>query len=193
MYKGKRSLDILVTICALPFVCLLLIPIGLLLFLLSGESPLFSQKRPGYKEQLFRIYKLKTMYPRLSDEAFPNVFGKWLRKYSVDELPQLINILSGDMSLVGPRPLLIEYLKLYNAFQQKRHDTRPGITGWAQIHGRNVLAWERRFALDVWYTKHQSLFMDVRIILITIKKVFRTNDVRPEGITDEEKFNGSRK
>ena len=191
MYRGKRSFDILVTFCALPFVSLLLTPVVLFLFLLSGESPLFLQNRPGYKENLFNIYKLKTMYPQLSDSAFLNVFGKWLRKYSVDELPQLINVLHGDMSLVGPRPLLTEYLLLYNKFQQTRHDTKPGITGWAQIHGRNILNWDQRFSLDVWYAKNQSLYLDIKIILITIGRVFRTKDVRPEGIPDEEKFKGN--
>lgn len=192
MYRGKRSLDVLVTFCALPFVSLLLIPVGLLLFLLSGESPFFLQNRPGYRERLFSIYKLKTMYPQLSDKAFLNVFGKWLRQYSVDELPQLINVLRGDMSLVGPRPLLIEYLPLYNEFQQTRHHTKPGITGWAQIHGRNILNWDQRFSLDVWYAKNQSLYLDMKIILITIGRVFRTKDVRAEGIPDEEKFKGNK-
>lgn len=192
MYRGKRSLDIIVSLCALPFVSLILIPVCLILLLLSDESPFFTQERPGYKAKVFKIYKLRTMYPHLSDRAFLNILGKWLRRFSVDELPQLVNVFKAEMSIVGPRPLLTEYLPLYNTHQKKRHDTKPGITGWAQIHGRNVLAWDQRFALDVWYIQHQNLLLDVKIILFTLHKIFRTQDVRPEGIPDAERFKGNK-
>ena len=131
------------------------------------------------------------MYDEKPVHAFINQLGKWLRKYSLDELPQFFNVLRGEMSVVGPRPLLQEYLPHYNSHQRKRHETKPGITGWAQIHGRNTLDWRERFELDVWYVRNQSLWLDIQVILKTWQKIFHTSEVIPEGLTEEEKFKGN--
>ncbi len=131
------------------------------------------------------------MYDEKPVHAFINQLGKWLRKYSLDELPQFFNVLRGEMSVVGPRPLFQEYLPHYNSHQRKRHETKPGITGWAQIHGRNTLDWRERFELDVWYVRNQSLWLDIQVILKTWQKIFHTSEVIPEGLTEEEKFKGN--
>ncbi|WKN41591.1 sugar transferase [Tunicatimonas pelagia] len=176
---------------------LLLAPVisGLLLLLtIAGqESPIFSQARVGYREQVFTLYKIKTMYSTevLKQQPWLGSFCRFLRQYSVDEIPQLGNVLKGDMSLVGPRPLLVEYLPLYSNQQKRRHQVRPGITGWAQVHGRNALDWPKRFALDVWYVDNYSLKLDVKILARTLAHLIHPKGVRPEGLTDFEKFRGN--
>jgi lipopolysaccharide/colanic/teichoic acid biosynthesis glycosyltransferase len=165
---------------------------GLFLSFLSTSSPFFTQERPGYLGKPFKLYKLRTMYGKEGvKNLILNRVGRVLRTYSIDELPQLFNVFKGDMSIVGPRPLLSEYLPLYNKFQLQRHKVKPGITGWAQINGRNALDWKKRFEFDVWYAQHQSLKLDLLIIRKTIQALFSPKDVRPEGLSEEEKFKGN--
>jgi lipopolysaccharide/colanic/teichoic acid biosynthesis glycosyltransferase len=191
VYKGKRIFDIILSLLAMPIVLPIIILSCLLLIACSCRLPFFLQQRPGQHAKLFTIIKLKTMYDEKPVHAFINQLGKWLRKYSLDELPQFFNVLRGEMSVVGPRPLLQEYLPHYNSHQRKRHETKPGITGWAQIHGRNTLDWRERFELDVWYVRNQSLWLDIQVILKTWQKIFHTSEVIPEGLTEEEKFKGN--
>lgn len=191
MYPGKRFYDLTVTLLLLPLALPVVSLVSLALFILSAKNPIFRQKRPGYKEYPFVLYKIRTLYPVQYRAA--NKLGKILRTFSIDELPQLYNVLKGQMSVVGPRPLLMEYLPRYNAQQQRRHHTRPGITGWAQIHGRNKLDWSLRFELDLWYLHHQSLDLDIKITILSILRVFQISDVKPEGLKDEEKFMGNNK
>ena len=168
----------------------LTLPLMLFLALLIranlGSPILFTQERPGLRGRPFMLYKLRTMTDargeggqHLADAARLTRFGAWLRKLSLDELPQLWNVLRGDMSLVGPRPLLMEYLPLYDSRQARRHEVKPGVTGWAQVHGRNALSWENRFELDVWYVEHQSFAVDMRVLGLTLLRI-----VRPQGITE---------
>lgn len=168
---------------------------GLLLLLrIAGqEHPVFSQARVGYREQIFVLYKVKTMYPTevLKQRAWLSDFCRFLRQYSIDEIPQLWNVLRGDMSLIGPRPLLVEYLPLYSEQQKKRHQVRPGITGWAQVHGRNTLSWPKRFGLDTWYVDNFSLKLDIKILIRTVVHLVHPQGVRPEGLADFEKFQGN--
>jgi lipopolysaccharide/colanic/teichoic acid biosynthesis glycosyltransferase len=163
-----------------------------------GFPILFRQERPGYKEEIFTIYKFRTMLDRndargnpLPDENRLTKLGRFLRTTSLDELPELINVLKGEMSLVGPRPLLISYLPLYNAEQSRRHEVLPGITGWAQVHGRNILTWQEKFALDVWYVDHWSLWLDIKIISMTIVKVLRREGISQPGRATSEPFKGN--
>ncbi|PKO82905.1 MAG: sugar transferase [Betaproteobacteria bacterium HGW-Betaproteobacteria-11] len=162
-----------------------------------GLPVLFRQQRPGLKGLPFEVLKFRTMAVAgadgqpLSDEARLTPLGAFLRRYSLDELPQLINVLKGDMSLVGPRPLLMEYLSLYSAEQARRHEVRPGITGWAQVMGRNALSWEEKFALDVWYVDHQSFWLDLKILVMTVARVFSGAGVSKEGFATTEKFRGT--
>ena len=160
---------------------IILIPILIILYFLvlikMGKPVIFMQNRPGYKNKIFKLYKFRTMSNEtdfsgkyLKDDERLKNFGKFLRKYSLDELPSLINVIKGEMSFIGPRPLLVEYLKLYNKSQIKRHLVKPGITGWAQINGRNNISWQEKFKLDLWYVKNQSLILDLKIFLITIIK-----------------------
>lgn len=186
LYKNyvKRSLDLALSLVL--FICFfpLMIIIATLVFSFVSKDFLFRQKRPGKNEKIFTIYKFKTMTNErdnngelLSDELRLKGFGKILRKTSLDELPQLFNVLIGDMSFVGPRPLLVEYLDYYNENEKHRHDVRPGITGLAQVNGRNAISWEQKFALDLNYVRDLSLSLDLKIILLTIKKVFLQKDV----------------
>lgn len=189
----KRGLDVIFSVTAL----VMLGPsIGLILsslFIMTGTSPVFVQHRVGFREQIFSLYKIRTMYSNEMYKSRPRLrrLCWWLRQYSVDEIPQLWNVLKGDMSLVGPRPLLVEYLPLYNNYQRKRHTVKPGMSGWAQIKGRNTVPWVERFALDVWYTEHQSLQLDTQIIFHTIRHLLRPTGVRPEGLSTAEKFTGN--
>jgi len=164
-----------------------------------GLPVTFTQKRPGLHGKPFYIYKFRTMTNEtdaqgnlLSNEERIIKTGQIIRKLSLDELPQLFNVLKGDISLVGPRPLLMEYLPLYNKEQAKRHDVRPGITGWAQINGRNAISWEERFKLDVWYVDNQSFFLDVKILFMTVIKVFKREDVNKSEKTTMEAFKGDK-
>jgi len=170
-----------------------------LLILMKMRSPiLFRQKRPGYKEKIFGIYKFRTMTNEtdvdgnlLPDEQRLVGIGKFIRSTSLDELPQLFNVLRGEMSFVGPRPLLIEYLPLYNDTQKRRHDVKPGITGWAQVNGRNAISWEQKFELDAWYVDNQSFWLDMKILWMTFLKVVKRSDISSNTSATMEKFRGS--
>ena len=169
-----------------------------ILLIQNNGSPFFSQTRPGKHGKLFTIYKLKTMRNTrddsgdlLPDNLRMTPLGKIIRKLSLDELPQLWNILKGDMSFVGPRPLLPEYLPLYSKEQERRHEVKPGITGWAQVNGRNAISWKQKFEYDLWYIQHQSFILDIKILGMTLTKVFMTKDVNATGQTTMEPFNGN--
>jgi len=162
------------------------------------SNPFFVQKRPGKGGNLFKVIKFKTMNENkdlngnlLPDAERLTVVGKFIRKTSLDELPQLINVLKGDMSLVGPRPLLIQYLSLYNKEQARRHEVKPGITGWAQVNGRNAISWQQKFEYDVWYVDNMSFALDMKILFLTFKKVFKREGINQEGQATAEPFNGN--
>ncbi|MFY0781265.1 sugar transferase [Peribacillus simplex] len=180
----KRIFDFLISFILLVIISPVLVIIGVLIKYNLGSPILFKQTRPGLDGRPFTLYKFRSMNNQndkhgrpLPDNLRLTRFGNALRKLSLDELPQLVNVVKGDLSLVGPRPLLMEYLPLYNDDQAKRHDVRPGITGWAQVNGRNTISWEEKFKLDVWYVNHQSFFLDVKILLLTIVKVVRSEGV----------------
>ncbi len=194
----KRTTDILISLITV----LLLSPVFLItilvLWIANNGSPFFLQIRPGKNEKLFSIIKFKTMTDRrdkennlLPDEKRITKIGHSIRLLSLDEIPQLINVLKGDMSIVGPRPLLPEYLPLYNNIQKQRHDVRHGITGWAQVNGRNTISWTEKFNFDVWYVKNLSFLLDIRIIILTIEKVLKRKDISSETSETMEKFNGT--
>ena len=174
--------------------------VSLLIFFKMGSPILFRQKRPGYKEKIFGIYKFRTMTNEkdangnlLPDDKRLVGIGKFIRSTSLDELPQLFNVLKGEMSFVGPRPLLIEYLPLYNQKQKRRHDVKPGITGWAQVNGRNAISWEQKFDYDVWYVDNQSFWLDIKILWLTFLKVVKRSDISSSTSSTMEKFTGSKK
>jgi len=184
------------------FLIILLSPIFILVALLIwfslGRPILFRQKRPGYKEKIFTLYKFRTMIDErdekgdlLPDEKRLTKIGKIIRSLSLDELPQLFNVLKGDMSFVGPRPLLIEYLPLYSERQKKRHEVKPGITGLAQVMGRNALSWQEKFEYDIYYVENQSFWLDLKIIFLTILKVLKREGISQKGHITTEKFNGN--
>ena len=173
--------------------------VSLIIFFKMGKPILFRQKRPGYKEKIFGIYKFRTMTNE--KEEFGNLLpddkrlvgiGKFIRSTSLDELPQLFNVLKGEMSFVGPRPLLEEYLPLYNEKQKRRHDVKPGITGWAQVNGRNAISWEQKFDYDVWYVDNQSFWLDIKILWLTFLKVVKRSDISSSTSSTMEKFTGSK-
>ena len=175
------------------------IVVSLLIFFKMGSPILFRQKRPGYKEKIFGIYKFRTMTNEkdangnlLPDDKRLVGIGKFIRSTSLDELPQLFNVLKGEMSFVGPRPLLIEYLPLYNQKQKRRHDVKPGITGWAQVNGRNAISWEQKFDYDVWYVDNQSFWLDIKILWLTFLKVVKRSDISSSTSSTMEKFTGSK-
>ncbi|MBE2233839.1 MAG: sugar transferase [Anaerolinea sp.] len=199
MYRrfGKRLLDVALASAAL----LLLLPfIGLLALLVRtrlGTPVLFRQRRPGLNGRIFTIYKFRTMTDARDEQGqlLPDAqrltsFGRFLRSSSLDELPELWNVLRGEMSLVGPRPLLIQYLPRYTPQQARRHEVRPGITGWAQVNGRNALSWEEKFALDVWYVEHVSLRLDVKIVALTVQKIVQREGISQPGQATMEEFQG---
>lgn len=200
MYRRffKRSIDI--TVSAVALVCLSPVLAGVAIWLHfanEGAGAFFSQLRPGRGGRLFRLYKFKTMTDRrdghgrlLPDADRLTRAGRFVRSTSLDELPQLWNVLRGDMSLIGPRPLLPEYLPLYSPEQARRHDVRPGITGWAQCHGRNALSWTRKFELDVWYVRNLSFLTDCRIVALTVRGVLRREGISASGHATAEPFNG---
>lgn len=194
MYKNflKRLIDFLIVLCVLlviwPFLLVITI---LLLFFNEGAGAFFLQERPGYKGKPFKIIKFKTMNEKKDADGYllPDVqritkFGSFVRNFSIDELPQLFNVLKGDMAIIGPRPLLMQYLPLYSKEQARRHDVRPGITGWAQCHGHNNLTWTKKFELDVWYVDHLSFIVDCEVIWITIMKVLKHADIENETVED---------
>mgnify|MGYP005919855473 CR=1 FL=1 len=195
----KRVLDFVIALIALCLLCPFFSLVVILLFIAhrSFNGVFFVQSRVGYREKTFKILKFKTMSDRrdeagilLPDAERLTPIGKIVRELSIDELPQLINVLKGDMALIGPRPLLVQYLPLYSKEQARRHDVRPGITGWAQVNGRNAISWTKKFELDVWYVDHCSLWLDLCIIFKTIKKVFIREGISQEGQTTMEPFNG---
>ena len=201
MYKNylKRILDFGIALIVLVVISPLLLAVTIWLhFANKGAGAFFLQERPGKDAKIFKIIKFKTMTDErdtdgnlLPDEVRLTKVGNFVRSTSIDELPQLINVLKGDMSLIGPRPLLPEYLPLYSKEQARRHEVRPGISGWAQCHGRNAISWTEKFKLDVWYVDHVSLKTDMEIVFITFKKVFQRADVSEEGFATMEDFNGS--
>lgn len=195
----KRLLDILVALVALVLLSPLLVAVALLVRLRLGSPVLFRQTRPGLHGRPFRMIKFRTMREAydgagnpLPNEARLTPFGQRLRATSLDELPELWNVLKGDMSLVGPRPLLMEYLPRYDAWQARRHEVRPGVTGWAQVNGRNALSWGEKFDLDVWYVDHHSLWLDLRILLLTVKKVVVREGIAHDGDVAMPEFRGGR-
>ncbi|MBN2003060.1 MAG: sugar transferase [Anaerolineae bacterium] len=189
----------LVTLPALFLLAPLLVLLALLVRLKLGAPVIFRQQRPGLHGKPFTLYKFRTMTDARDAEGnlFPDAvrltpFGRFLRSASLDELPELFNVLKGEMSLVGPRPLLMEYLPLYSEEQMRRHEARPGITGWAQINGRNALTWEDKFKLDVWYVDHRSLWLDIRIIALTVWKILKREGISQPGHVTAQKFMGGR-
>lgn len=200
MYKHlfKPLIDRLGALILLILFAPVLIVVAICIFFTMGRPIVFAQKRPGYKENIFTIYKFRTMsderdeHGELLDDALRlKGVGKVIRSLSLDELPQLINVLKGEMSFIGPRPLLIEYLPLYNAEQKRRHDVLPGITGWAQINGRNAISWEQKFSYDVEYVDTLSFWKDLKIIFLTVKKVLIKEGISQEGAATMEKFLGN--
>ena len=180
----KRLIDFIAALLGILLLSPVIIVLVILLFIANQGKPFFFQQRPGKGGQIFSIVKFKSMNDRkdVNGELLPfeqriTKTGAFIRKYSLDEIPQLFNVLKGDMSLVGPRPLLVKYLPLYSDFQKRRHDVKPGITGWAQVNGRNTISWEAKFKLDVWYTENVSLKTDIKILLLTIKKVLFKEDI----------------
>ena len=196
----KRLMDILVASIVLVVLSPIIILSLLIQWIEIGSSPVFIQTRPGKNEVLFNIIKLKTMNEKrdsegnlLPDKDRMTRFGRFFRSASIDELPQLINVLKGDMSFVGPRPLLMEYLKLYSDEQRRRHDVRPGITGLAQVNGRNAISWEKKFELDVFYVQNQSFALDIKILVMTFFKVIKRSDIQKSTNVTMELFIGSKK
>lgn len=201
MYKNffKRIIDFTIVLIALLIIWPFLLIITIWLhFANKGAGAFFLQERPGKDGKIFKVIKFKTMTDErdadgnlLPDADRLTKVGKFVRSTSIDELPQLINVLKGDMALIGPRPLLVRYLPLYSKEQARRHEVRPGISGWAQCHGRNAISWSEKFKLDVWYVDHCSLMTDIKVILITIKKVFVREGISQEGQATMEAFNGN--
>lgn len=194
----KRAFDLVLTIPGLIVLALPLAILGLLIRLRLGAPVLFRQIRPGFKGRPFTLYKFRTMSDErdasgelLPDEQRLTGLGRFLRSFSLDDLPNAFNVLRGEMSVVGPRPLLMEYLERYSPEQSRRHDVLPGITGWAQVNGRNALTWEDKFRLDVWYVDHWSLALDVRILALTAWKVLRREGISQPGFATAEEFRGS--
>lgn len=196
----KRTFDLLISSIALVVFSPIIGITALLINKKIGSPVLFKQERPGLNGSLFYVYKFRSMTDELDakghllpDHIRLTAFGKILRKFSLDELPQLWNVFKGDMSFVGPRPLLVEYLPLYNILQAKRHDVRPGITGWAQVNGRNAISWEQKFVFDVWYVENQSFLLDMKILVMTVLKVFKSEGISQDGQATMTKFQGSPK
>ncbi|MGJ8681693.1 sugar transferase [Paraglaciecola sp.] len=193
----KRLIDIFVSCSALVLLIPLLFFLAVIIRLKLGSPILFKQARPGLHGKAFNMMKFRSMTDEtdldgnlLSDEERLTPFGHFLRASSMDELPGLINVLVGNMSLVGPRPLLMEYLPLYSKEQAKRHNVRPGITGWAQVNGRNTLSWQDKFALDVWYVEHQSTWLDIKVLILTVLKVIKREGINQQGQATVTKFTG---
>jgi lipopolysaccharide/colanic/teichoic acid biosynthesis glycosyltransferase len=200
MYKRyfKRIIDFFISIIGLLVLSPLLLVISIFLFFANSGNPFFFQNRPGKDGVVFKIVKFKTMNDKkdkdgnlCSDEIRLTKIGSFIRKTSIDELPQLINVAKGDMSLIGPRPLLTHYLQLYSDYQNRRHEVKPGITGWAQVNGRNAISWNEKFDFDVWYVENCSFILDFRIVILTIKKVFMSEGISASGSMTTDKFKGN--
>ena len=194
----KRAFDLILTLVTAIFWLPLLFVVALIVRIKLGAPVFFRQERPGLNGKPFRMVKFRSMTDArdangnlLPDEDRLPAFGRWLRASSMDELPELFNVLKGEMSLVGPRPLLMQYIPRYNARQARRHEVPPGITGWAQVNGRNAIAWDQKFELDVWYVEHRSLWLDCKIILLTILKLFCRDDVNAPGSATMPEFMGN--
>lgn len=194
----KPVLDFVVALIMFLILSPLFIVVTILLAIANNGKPFFFQRRPGKNGHLFRVIKYKTMNDRRdkNGELLPDAqrltpIGRWVRRSSVDEVPQLLNVLKGDMSIIGPRPLLEEYLPLYNEEQRKRHNVRPGITGWAQVNGRNAISWPQKFAYDVWYVNNVSFAVDLKILLMTFRNVARSEGISSETSATMEKFKGN--
>lgn len=201
MYRNylKRWLDCVIVLSILAVIWPILLAVALWLhFANKGAGVFFTQERPGRNGQIFKVIKFKSMTDErdtdgrlLPDACRLTQAGRFVRATSIDELPQLINVLKGDMALIGPRPLLVKYLPLYSAEQARRHEVRPGITGWAQVHGRNAISWAEKFELDVWYVDHCSLALDIKIVFLTIKKVLVREGISSETSVTMEAFTGN--
>jgi undecaprenyl phosphate N,N'-diacetylbacillosamine 1-phosphate transferase len=194
----KRFLDLLLALIGFVILSPVFIMVVLLLLIANRGTPFFFQPRPGKDEKIFRVIKFKTMNDKkdkygdyLPDAQRLTAVGKFMRKTSLDEIPQLLNVIKGDMSLIGPRPLLVEYLPLYNPTQKRRHEVKPGITGWAQVNGRNAISWEQKFDYDVWYIDHISFLLDLKILFFTVRKVFISEGINSRTAATMEKFKGS--
>lgn len=200
MYKNliKRAGDFIIALIGILILSPIFIIVVVGLYFANNGKPFFFQSRPGKDGRVFKIVKFKTMNDKkdvqgnlLSDADRLTPIGAFVRKTSLDEIPQLINVLKGDMSLIGPRPLLVQYLPLYNELQKRRHEVRPGITGWAQVNGRNAISWDQKFKYDVWYVDHVSFLLDLKIFFLTIKKVFVREGISAEGQATMEAFKGN--
>lgn len=201
MYKNyfKRIIDFILALIALIVLSPLIIIVAIWLhFANKGAGAFFLQERPGKNADIFKVIKFKTMTDErdkqgnlLPDAQRLTKVGKFVRSTSIDELPQLINVLKGDMALIGPRPLLVKYLPLYTKEQARRHEVRPGISGWAQCHGRNAISWNEKFALDVWYVDHVSFLIDIKVIFLTVKNVLKRKDISSATSSTMEPFNGN--
>lgn len=194
----KRFIDLAVSLIAFCLLLPVFIVVTVLLFIANQGKPFFVQPRPGKNGRIFKLVKFKTMNDKkdaagnlLSDAERLTAVGSFIRKTSLDEIPQLINVIKGEMSLIGPRPLLVEYLPLYNDKQKRRHEVRPGITGWAQVNGRNTIGWKEKFELDVWYVDNVDLSLDCKIVLFTLMKVIRSEGVSQQGHVTMTKFDGN--
>ena len=195
----KRLLDILLSLFLLIIFAPLMIILALVILTKMGSPVIFRQLRPGFRGKPFHLYKFRTMTEAVDsevkisdDQQRLTATGRWIRKYSLDELPQLINVLKGELSFVGPRPLLMAYLDRYTSEQARRHDVKPGITGWAQVNGRNALNWEEKFAMDVWYVDNQSLWLDLKIMVLTLLKVLKAEGISQNGSATMPEFMGSK-
>ena len=195
----KRIFDFIISLTGIITLSPIIIFLSVGLFIANKGNPFYFQKRPGKNEKLFIIIKFKTMNNKKNADGYLKsdadrltYLGRIVRKTSLDEIPQLINVLMGDMSLVGPRPLLPEYLYLYSENQKKRHNVRPGITGWAQVNGRNSISWEEKFKLDIWYVHNQSILLDLKILLLTIKKVLMSDGISQKNQATAKPFNGNK-
>ncbi len=200
MYRSffKRSFDFLLATIVFIVAFPVFLTITLVFYILNEGKPFFYQTRPGKNARLFTVVKFKTMNDKknshgelLPDQERLTRFGQLVRKTSLDEIPQLLNVIKGDMSLIGPRPLLVEYVPLYSEEQARRHDVRPGITGWAQVNGRNAISWEKKFELDVWYVEHLSWRLDLKIVFLTVYKVFKREGISSATSVTMEKFKGT--
>ena len=199
MYRKhiKRVLDLVLSVIGFTIFIPLFIGITVFLAIANKGKPFFIQKRPGKNCKVFKIIKFKTMNDKkdidgnlLHDSERLTPIGTFVRKTSLDEIPQLLNVIKGDMSIIGPRPLLTDYVHLYSPFQNRRHEIKPGITGWAQVNGRNAISWDKKFEFDVFYVDHVSLFLDIKILLMTLKKIIISEGINAENATTVEPFNG---
>ena len=195
----KPLLDFFISIIAFIILSPFFVLITILLLFANKGKPFFTQLRPGKNERIFRLIKFKTMNDKkdkngilLNDAERLTTIGKFVRRTSIDEIPQLLNVIKGDMSLIGPRPLLVEYLDIYSSFQKKRHDVKPGITGWAQVNGRNAISWKEKFNYDVWYVNNLSFTLDFKIFFLSIAKVFKSEGINSSSLVTMEKFKGGK-